>query len=173
MSNNTRKNNRNARTQSAKFDRVVIWVDVTQKGGVVALRAMNGWYHEHASTTIEITPADFRVIDGVKLTGDNAKLIAVVKALKVLQAKLPKGKKAAYSVHIIQSSNNVDGWLNGTMERKAETVVLLNDYISRLSTCFREIHFLKRSTGVIKNLIAEGIKPQTTEMPQADAGNPV
>jgi hypothetical protein len=116
------------------------------------LRALNGWQDQVAEQTVTITPDDFTYNDA-KLNGDHTKLIAIIKAMKQLVNKLPAEQKAHYHLVIVHSSQNVQGWLTQSADRKADLVQEFGGYIDRLSGWFPQLRFEHRSRKVITDLM--------------------
>jgi|GEM_PF-857035 len=88
-------------------------------------------------------------------TSDCARLITLQTALKRLHGKLADGK-AWYALRVVQSSKNVDGWLDKGWKRNAETVKACADVVDALLKPFARREFIKLSREELDARIAAG-----------------
>ncbi|MBI5930345.1 MAG: hypothetical protein HY862_13630 [Chloroflexi bacterium] len=140
-------------TTAAKVNRVLVLIDATPQGGKVVLRALQGWQTTIAEQTVELAAQDFTFNDA-KLTGDHAKVIAIIKALKRLTSKLPDQGNAGYRLVIVHSSKAVQTWLTDPTSRKADLPKTLTGYVDKLAVRFPQLQFEQRERKVITKLMA-------------------
>ncbi|MCL4876240.1 MAG: hypothetical protein KJ064_06265 [Anaerolineae bacterium] len=139
-------------TANAKVNRVLVLIDATPQGGKVVLRALHGWENILAEQTVELAAQDFTFNDA-NLTGDHAKIIAIIKTLKRLTNKLPAKGKARYHLVIVQSSKTVQTWLTDAASRKAELPKTLIGYVDKMAARFPHLQFEQRERKVITKLM--------------------
>lgn len=139
-------------TTEAKVNRVLVLIDATPQRGKIVLRALQGWDTPLAEQTLELTVSDF-IFNNAKLTGDHAKVIAIIKTLKRLTSKLPTKGNAHYHLVIVQSSKAVQNWLTDADSRKAELPKTLTGYVDRLAARFPHLQFEHRERKVITQLM--------------------
>ncbi len=136
-----------------KVNRVLVLVDATPKGAKVVLRALHGWETQLAEHTLDIAAEEI-VFNDAKLTGDHAKMIAIIKAMKRLMTKLPrKQRQAQYQLVIVQSSQTAQHWLTNATSRKAELGKVLGGYVDRLRQYFPNVQFEQRDRSTITRLM--------------------
>lgn len=135
-----------------KVNRVLVLIDATPQGGKVVLRALHGWQNIIAEQTVELTATDF-VFNDAKLTGDHAKVIAIIKTLKRLTNKLPDKSSAGYHLVVVQSSKAVQTWLTDATARKADLPKTLTGYVDQLAARFPHLQFEQRERKVITKLM--------------------
>ncbi|MCQ3932664.1 MAG: hypothetical protein DPW16_19620 [Chloroflexi bacterium] len=139
-------------TTATKVNRVLVLIDATPQGGKVVLRALQGWQTTLAEQTVELAAQDFTFQDA-KLTGDHAKVIAIIKALKRLTSKLPEQGNAGYRLVIVHSSKAVQTWLTDPASRKADLPKTLTGYVDKLTVRFPHLQFEQRERKVIQKLM--------------------
>ena len=88
-------------------------------------------------------------------TSDCARLLTLQAALKRLHGKLHEGK-AWYALRVLQSSKNVDGWLDKNWKRNAETVKACASVVDTLLKPFARCEFIKLSREELDERIATG-----------------
>ena len=88
-------------------------------------------------------------------TSDCARLLTLQAALKRLHGKLTDGK-GWYALRVVQSSKNVDGWLDKGWKRNAETVKACADAVDTLLKPFARREFIKLSREELDERIATG-----------------
>jgi len=88
-------------------------------------------------------------------TSDCARLLTLQTALKRLHSKLADGK-AWYALRVLQSSKNVDGWLDKGWKRNAETVKACAGAVDTLLKPFARCEFIKVSREELDERIATG-----------------
>ena len=88
-------------------------------------------------------------------TSDCARLVTLQAALKRLHGKL-HGGKAWYGLRVVQSSKNVDGWLDKGWKRNAETVKTFAGAVDTLLKPFACREFVKLSREELDECIAIG-----------------
>jgi len=88
-------------------------------------------------------------------TSDCARLVTLQTALKRLHGKLHEGK-AWYALRVVQSSKNVDGWLDKNWKRNAETVKVCASAVDMLLKPFARCEFIKLSREELDERIATG-----------------
>ena len=88
-------------------------------------------------------------------TSDWARLLTLQAALKRLHGKLTDGK-AWYALRVVQSSKNVDGWLDKNWKRNAETVKACAGVVDTLLKPFARCEFIKLSHEELDERIATG-----------------
>jgi len=88
-------------------------------------------------------------------TSDCARLVTLQTALKRLHSKLADGK-AWYALRVLQSSKNVDGWLDKNWKRNAETVKACASVVDTLLKPFAHCEFIKLSREELDERIATG-----------------
>jgi len=88
-------------------------------------------------------------------TSDCARLLTLQTALKRLHSKLADGK-AWYALRVLQSSKNVDGWLDKNWKRNAETVKACASVVDTLLKPFAHCEFIKLSREELDERIATG-----------------
>ena len=88
-------------------------------------------------------------------TSDCARLLTLQAALERLLGKLNKGK-AWYALRVVQSSKNVDGWLDKGWKRNAETVKAYAGVADTLLKPFTRREFVKLSREELDEYIATG-----------------
>lgn len=142
-----------AATAKAKVNRVLVLIEATPQGGKVVLRALHGWENTLAEQTVELTAQDFTFNDA-KLTGDHAKIIAIIKTLKRLTSKLPDQRKARYQLVIVHSSKAVQTWLTDSASRKNPLAQTLAGYVDTLAARFPHLHFAQRQRHIITQQMA-------------------
>ncbi|MBZ0315603.1 MAG: hypothetical protein K8L91_04225 [Anaerolineae bacterium] len=140
-------------TTATKVNRVLVLIDATPQGGKVVLRALHGWQTTLAEQTVELAAQDFTFNDA-KLTGDHAKVIAIIKSLKRLTSKLPKEGNAGYQLVIVHSSKAVQTWLTDPTSRKTDLPKTLTGYVDKLAVRFPQLQFEQRERKVITKLMA-------------------
>ena len=95
------------------------------------------------------------VADLSMTTSDCARLLTLQAALKRLHGKLTDGKPW-YALRVMQSSKNVDGWLDKGWKRNAETVKTLAGAVDALLKPFICREFVKLSREELDECIATG-----------------
>ena len=88
-------------------------------------------------------------------TSDCARLLTLQVALKRLHGKLHEDK-AWYALRVVQSSKNVDGWLDKNWKRNAETVKACAGAVDTLLKPFARCEFVKLSREELDEYIATG-----------------
>ncbi len=88
-------------------------------------------------------------------TSDCARLLTLQAALKRLHGKLNDGK-AGYALRVVQSSKNVDGWLDKGWKRNVETVKTLAGAVDTLLKPFVRREFVRLSREELDEYIATG-----------------
>jgi len=78
------------------------------------------------------------------LTSDYARLLVLTAALERLRNKL-RGEQAEYALRVVQSSNNVEGWLSRGWKRNTEKVKELAGAVDLLLKPFQRREFVKLS----------------------------
>jgi len=143
------------------YNRVVVFVDVTTKGGSILFQATQGWEPVHQKHS-PLNRAQLHEVPDMTITSDSAKLIAILKALKTLVKKL-KGKPAPYELVIVQSSDHTTRWLQNPASRKAETAQKLGGYLDQLCQHFPRVRFEQRKATVIATLMNPDRGQSTSE----------
>lgn len=94
-------------------------------------------------------------------TSDYARLLTLTIALERLHSKLCGGK-AWYTLRVVQSSKNVDGWLARGWKRKAEQVKEFAGEVDRLLVPFSHREFIKLSREELNARMStgEGVMPR-------------
>lgn len=159
--------------RKSAYNRVVVFVDVTQKGGSILFQATQNWEPVHQKHS-PLTPDQLQEVPDLKITSDSAKLIAILKAMKTLVKKLPKGQKAPYELVIVQSSDNVTRWLQKPESRKVETTQKLGEYLDQLRQHFPNTRFEQRKAKAIATLINpdHGKSANKNTTPDETSANP-
>ena len=75
-------------------------------------------------------------------TSDYARLLVLATALERLHTKL-RGGQAGYALRVVQSSNNVDGWLSRGWKRNTDKVKELAGAVDNLLKPFQRREFVK------------------------------
>jgi len=88
-------------------------------------------------------------------TSDCARLLTLQAALERLHSKL-HDRKAWYALRVLQSSKNVDGWLDKNWKRNAETVKVCASVVDMLLKPFARCEFIKLSREELDERIATG-----------------
>jgi len=94
-------------------------------------------------------------------TSDCARLVTLAAALKRLHGKL-EGDSAWYTLRIVQSSKNVDGWLSKGWKRNVESVRKLTAIVDVLLKLFPQCEFVQVSRAELDAQIATGKVVMTT-----------
>ncbi len=96
------------------------------------------------------------VVDDLNVnTSDCARLLTLQAALERLHNKLHDGK-AWYALRVVQSSKNVDGWLDKGWKRNVETVKMLAGAVDTLLKPFARREFVKLSREELDEYITTG-----------------
>ncbi len=103
--------------------------------GAYLLRALdaNGAVLHEAQVTLETLDVP---------TSDYARLLVLAAALERLHTKL-RGDQAGYALRVVQSSNNVDGWLSRGWKRNTDKVKELAGAVDNLLKPFQRREFVK------------------------------
>lgn len=140
-------------TAKVKVNRVLVLLEATPQGGKVVLRALHNWDTILAEQIVELAAQDFTFNDA-KLTGDHAKIIALIKTLKRLTSKLPKKGNAPYQLVIVQPSKAVHNWLTTPASRKNPLAQTLAGFVDTLAARFPDLHFTQRERHIITQQMA-------------------
>ncbi|MEP7287893.1 MAG: hypothetical protein ABI947_19250 [Chloroflexota bacterium] len=119
----------------------------TAQQGIFGLRALDATGAVLYQKRVEVAHLD-------TTTADYAKLQVLITALDTLKGRL-KGSEAVYTLRVVQSSKNVEGWLGKQFKRNMPQVKALGSTADELLKAFPSVEWVKMPRAQIVSALSK------------------